>query len=163
MKLQNQGIQGNQSNQYNQGISHNLTIKKKVHFKNNINGRKTMQEGENLNKDVPSGRIPRISRLMALAIRLDTMVKNGEMRDLADIARLGHISRARMSQIADMLMLAPEIQEFLLFLPLIKKGNDCISEHEIRVISKELDCDKQRVIFRKMKLQDGIKKIVKHP
>ena len=59
-------------------------------------------------------RIPRITRLMALAIKFQDMVDRGEVRDYADIARLGYVTRARLTQIMNMLLLAPDIQERLL-------------------------------------------------
>ena len=40
----------------------------------------------------PSARVPRVSRLMALAIRLDEQLRRGELRDYAQIARLGQVS-----------------------------------------------------------------------
>ncbi len=61
-------------------------------------------------------RIPRIARLMALAIKFQEMVERGEVRDYADLARLGFVTRARMTQIMNLLYLAPDIQERLLFL-----------------------------------------------
>jgi hypothetical protein len=59
-------------------------------------------------------RIPRVARLMALAIKFQDMVDRGEVRDYADLARLGYVTRARVTQIMNMLLLAPEIQEELL-------------------------------------------------
>jgi hypothetical protein len=54
--------------------------------------------------------IPRISRLMALAIKFQDMVDRGEVRDYADLARLGFVTRARLTQIMNLLLLAPDIQ-----------------------------------------------------
>ncbi len=59
-------------------------------------------------------RIPRISRLMALAIKFQEMVDRGEVSDYADLARLGYVTRARITQIMNLLLLAPDIQESLL-------------------------------------------------
>lgn len=58
--------------------------------------------------------IPRITRLMALAIKFQEMVERGEVRDYADLARLGFVTRARMTQIMSLLLLAPDIQEAIL-------------------------------------------------
>jgi len=41
-------------------------------------------------------------------------VDQGEMRDYADVARLGYVTRARLTQIMNLLLLAPDIQEALL-------------------------------------------------
>lgn len=62
----------------------------------------------------PAPRIPRITRLMALAIKFQDMVDRGEVIDYADLARLGYVSRARLTQIMNLLLLAPKIQENLL-------------------------------------------------
>src|SRR4051812_26969772 len=59
--------------------------------------------------------VPRITRLMALAIKFQDMVDRGEVRDYADLAQLGHVTRTRLTQIMNLLLLAPDIQEGLLF------------------------------------------------
>jgi len=43
------------------------------------------------------GRVPRVSRLMALAIKFERLVREQRFRDYAEIARLGKVSRARLS------------------------------------------------------------------
>src|ERR1039457_565549 len=71
--------------------------------------------------DLPgSRRIPRITRLMALAIKFEVMVERGDVRDYADLARLGYVTRARITQIMNLLLLAPNIQELILLL-----SDDC--------------------------------------
>ena len=72
----------------------------------------------------PPGRIPRLTRLMALAITMQQMIRDGQVRDYAELARLGQVSRARISQIMNLLNLAPQIQEAILFLPRATKGRD---------------------------------------
>src|SRR5580693_6069667 len=59
----------------------------------------------------PQGRAARIARLLALAHKLDSMVGSGEIRDYAQLARLGHISPARLTQIMVLLHLPDEEQE----------------------------------------------------
>ena len=59
--------------------------------------------------------IPRIARLMALAIRLEGLVRKQRLQDYAELARLGSVTRGRMTQIMQLLHLAPDIQEQLLF------------------------------------------------
>jgi len=39
--------------------------------------------------------------------------------DYADVARLGHVTRTRLSQVMDLLLLAPDIQEQILFMPAV--------------------------------------------
>ena len=59
---------------------------------------------------------------MALALRFEQLIRDGTVHDQADRARLSHISRARVTQIMDLLLLAPEIQEEILFLPPVAVG-----------------------------------------
>jgi hypothetical protein len=85
---------------------------------------------------LPAPRIPRITRLMALAIKLDEMIRRGEVRDYADLARLGHVSRARITQIMNLLNLAPEIQEAVLYMdPASSPFNDVRERHLRKLVS----------------------------
>jgi len=113
-----------------------LTVETKVHFTQARRGRK--QIGVCQTSDpapVVAGRVPRLSRLMALAIRFDGLLARGEVRDYADLARLGHVTRARVTQIMNLLNLAPDIQEAILFLPPMGAGKDPIKEWEVRPIA----------------------------
>ncbi len=98
----------------------------------------------------PPGNVPRVSRLMALAIRFEELIRFGEVVDYADIARLGHVTRARVTQIMNMLLLAPDIQEEILFLPRTVSGRDPITERDIRAIVAEKDWNKQRRAWRSL-------------
>lgn len=89
-------------------------------------------------------RVPRVARLMALAIRIDGLVRDGRLRDYADAARLGHVTRARMAQIVGLLNLAPDIQEALLFLTATRDGRDPVGERELRVIAVQTSWTRQR-------------------
>jgi hypothetical protein len=55
--------------------------------------------------------VPRISRLLALALRMDELVRAGVIADYATLAELAHVSRARISQILNLLVLAPDNPE----------------------------------------------------
>ena len=48
-------------------------------------------------RSIEPGNLPRVSKLMALAIRFDGLVRRGEVRDYADLARLGYVTRAHHS------------------------------------------------------------------
>jgi hypothetical protein len=90
-------------------------------------------------------RIPRITRLMALAIKFQDMVDRGEVRDYAELALLGYVSRARLTQIMNLVLLAPKIQEELLN----STGSREIRESKIRqVVRHELWQDQLEFIRR---------------
>ena len=75
---------------------------------------------------IPTGRVPRIARLLALAHRFDRLVQTGAVADGSALARLGHVSRTRIAQILNLLNLSPSIQEEILFLPCTERGRDPI-------------------------------------
>jgi hypothetical protein len=93
----------------------------------------------------PQGRAPRIARLLALAHKLDAMVRAGEISDYPRLARLGHISPARLTQIMVLLHLAPAIQEYILFLATADAR--FITELALRNIAREPRWDRQRELF----------------
>lgn len=72
-------------------------------------------------------RIPRISRLIAFAIKMQGMVDRGEVKDYAELARLAQVTRARMSQIMNLNLLSPQLQEWLLFLEPVDGGRDTVT------------------------------------
>ena len=113
-------------------------------------GRLHRRESKDVSSDRPprdgeaGGRsIPRIARLMALAIRFEGLLGNGTIRDYAELACLGRVTRARMTQIMKLLHLAPDIQEQILFLP---TGNG-LNERNLRPIVNRIDWDEQRRLF----------------
>ena len=96
--------------------------------------------------DQAAGSIPRIARLMALAIRFEGLLRDETIRDYAELARLGRVTRARMTQIMKLLNLAPDIQEQILFLPFPQSLN----ERKLRPIVSRIDWDEQRRMFEKI-------------
>jgi hypothetical protein len=80
---------------------------------------------------------------MALAIKFQDMVDRAELRDYADIARLGYVTRARVTQIMNLLNLAPGIQEDILVASSSSDGRDATTERHIRSIAKLVLWDDQ--------------------
>lgn len=92
-------------------------------------------------------RIPRITRLMALAIKFQNMVNRGEVRDYADLARLGFVTRARLTQIMNLILLAPDIQEQLLAGALTS-----VKERHLRSVLREVYWKEQRIRVERAKV-----------
>lgn len=116
----------------------------KVHFGRGNHGKREMRPGVSPKRDLPEGRVPRVARLMALAIRLESMIAEGEVGDQAELARAGRVSRARITQIMNLLALAPDIQESVLAMPRVTSGRDQVSERDLRPIVAQLDWAAQR-------------------
>jgi hypothetical protein len=110
----------------------------------------TRQESQQCDGPEPSGRLPRITRLMALAIRCDELLRKGKVRDLEHLATIGNVSQPRISQILSLTMLAPDIQETLLFLPRLTEGKPEIHEKRLRPIAAMLCWEEQRVVWREI-------------
>ena len=97
----------------------------------------------------PRPKIPRITRLMALAIKFQDMIDRGEVRDYADLARLGLVTRARLTQIMNLTLLAPEIQEEILGCP-AAVGMPHAAERQVRMVVKDPVWESQRLAWRKL-------------
>ena len=80
---------------------------------------------------------------MALAIKFQGMIERGEVRDYADIARLGYVTRARVTQVMNLLNLAPDIQEAIL------QGsmNQGLTERDARGVTRFVHWEQQRKLF----------------
>ena len=87
---------------------------------------------------------------MALALRFDEYLRTGQVANHAALAELGHVSRARISQIMNLLHLAPDIQEAILFLPRTLQGRDPIHLRQLQPIAAILDWPKQRLRWRSL-------------
>jgi hypothetical protein len=125
------------------------TIEREVHFRAQAWGRKRLRAGP-APPPGPApepGRVPRVSRLMALAIRFERLLRAGVVRDYAELARLGHMTRARVSQVMGLLSLAPDLQEAVLFLPRTLRGRDPIPLWRLQPIAAALDWRKQRRLW----------------
>lgn len=81
------------------------------------------------------GRVPRVARLMALAIKFDGLLRSGAVADQAELAELAQVTRARVTQIMNLLHLSPDIQEEILCLPLVYEGRDLLGEHHLRSVA----------------------------
>jgi hypothetical protein len=97
------------------------------------------------------GRLPRITQVLALAIDLDEMLRNGDATDYADLARMGGLCRERVSQIMRLNYLAPDIQVELLYLPPTATGRYPISETAVRKIANQLSWIQQREQWLRLK------------
>ena len=81
---------------------------------------------------------------LALAIRFDHLIRSGQVASYAEVARLGHVTRARVCQVMNLLQLAPDIQEAVLFLPHTERGRDPIHLRQLQPLAAALDWNEQR-------------------
>lgn len=128
-----------------------FTIEKTIHFQRQGRGRQELHAGKAPpTVTTPSERVPRVARLMALALRFDNLLRSGQIRDQAELARLGRVTRARISQILSLIHLAPDIQEELLFLQGGHRGGDLLIA-DLQPLTRQPDWQAQRRLWRRRK------------
>ena len=98
-----------------------------------------------------AGQLPRVTRVLALAIQFQEMLRTGEVRDCADLARLAGVTRERISQIMKLAWLAPDIQLEVLYFPPVSGVNFPIRERALRGISDQIAWTEQREVWAKLK------------
>ena len=127
-----------------------LTIECAVHFSAQAKGRKELCSGHAAAPTAP-GRVPRVAKLLALAHRFERLLHEGVVKDYADLGRLGHVTRARVSQIMSPLCLAPDLQQEILFWPPTLRGKDRLQMRQVLPIAAVADWKKQRQRWRELR------------
>lgn len=122
------------------------TVTRKIHFARKSR-RKVIKPGPPPEPPTLRGRMPRVSKLMALAIRFDQILVHGQVASMSELARLACVTQPRMTQIMNLLHLAPDIQEDLLNLPLVDAGEDPITERDLRPLAGVRDWQQQRSMW----------------
>lgn len=127
-----------------------ISLEFNIRFKRCGRGsKKEIREGaEEAVSRAPTGRVPRISRFMALAIHYEDLIRAGHVSDFAELARLGHVTRARVTQIMNLRLLAPDIQEELLALPLVQSGRARIHLRHLQALAASADWKEQRHLWK---------------
>jgi hypothetical protein len=112
-----------------------------------IRGRPRAEQSKT--SDPPPTRPPRIAVLMALAIHMEQLLRHGHVRDQADLSQLAGVTRARVTQVMNLLGLAPDIQlELLLSTPNYEQG-----ERRLRLIMAVPDWKEQRAMWLRSSFQ----------
>jgi hypothetical protein len=90
------------------------------------------------------GHVARVARLLALAHHFQALLAQGVFGSQTELAQVAGLTRARITQIMNMLFLAPDIQEEILFLPRVTRGRDSVTERHLREVLKALMWSEQR-------------------
>ncbi len=95
-------------------------------------------------------KLPHITKLMALAIRLEHLLATGQVKDQAEIARVAGITRARVTQIINLTNLAPDIQQAILDFEPTTDPVPRFREREVRTIAIITSWEKQRQAWKRL-------------
>jgi hypothetical protein len=91
----------------------------------------------------PVRRPARVALMLALARKIQDAIDRGAIRDRAEAAQRLGFTPARVTQLLDLTLLAPDIQEQLLFAE-SEDGAEPMSERAMRVVSAYKNWTKQR-------------------
>ena len=99
----------------------------------------------------PTARIARVSRLLALAHHFQNLLDTGVVRTQMELAALTKLTTARITQIMNLLFLAPDIQEEILFMPPVTRGPVPVTERDLRPLVKTLVWSEQRAMWAELR------------
>ncbi len=105
----------------------------------------------------PVKRPARIARMLAMAHRVQGNIDEGKYPDRAEAARQLDLTRARLTQLMNLLLLAPDIQEEVLFLESVD-GIEPLTERAIREIVQIPDWQVQRQRWRDLRARRARKR-----
>lgn len=121
-----------------------ISTTRKVRFVRRPDKSRAIETAPGALEAVPVGRLPRVSRLMALAIHFDRLLREGKVRNQSELARLAHVTQPRMTQIMNLNHLAPDVQEQLLVIPAVTVGRSTVCERDLRPMTSVLRWSDQR-------------------
>ena len=127
-----------------------MKVEATIHF-----GKQGSKKQVPKSKPTVIGRTPRIAKLMALAIRFEGLIADGTVADYSELAELAHVSRARITQIMNLLLLSPDLQETVLFLPPTANGGDMLTLGYLQTIALESKWEKQRKKWKELSAAIG--------
>ena len=112
------------------------------------------RHGKRFVAEAPTGPVQRPARvavMLALAHKIDAAIVDGHVRDQAEVARRLGFTRARLTHLLNLRLLAPDIQDALLALE-ATDGVEPLTEHSLRAVTSVSSWTEQRrkwVCYRK--------------
>jgi len=101
----------------------------------------------------PVRRPARVAQMLALAHRLEAAIDRGDYRDRADVARQLGFTRGRITQLMDLTLLAPDIQEQVLDLEAVDE-HESITGRGLRKVVGLVDWGEQREVLRDLNCRE---------
>ena len=111
----------------------------------------SFESGEALKPSEHVRKPARVARMLAFAHGIKRAIDRGDYLDYADAARQIGLTRARVSQFMDLTLLAPSIQEEILFLERVD-GIEPVTERGLREVVKCVRWGEQRTGWARISL-----------
>lgn len=108
-----------------------------------------------LPRPAPARRPAKVARMLALAHHLQGAIDRGIVADRAAVARQLGLSRARVTQLLDLLLLAPDLQAIVLALDAVD-GLEPMAERTLRAVAHAGAWGEQRAVW-----HDAVPKVVR--
>jgi hypothetical protein len=132
-----------------------ITTKRKIFIQRTTKGRQVLSKAPSAIAATPVGRVPRISKLVALALHFEWLLREGKVSDQSELARLCRVTQPRATQLMNLLHLDPGILEELMYLPMTRTGRDPINERMLRPLAAEMLWSRQRAMWSQLRRRVG--------
>lgn len=116
--------------------------------------RRTQARVKRRRRQLAERRPARVARRLALAHRIAADIEAGRYKDYADVARRHGLTRARLTQLMNLLLLAPDIQEEVLALE-FPVGREPVTERTLRRVLASLCWEDQRAAWGEVRPEAG--------
>jgi hypothetical protein len=103
------------------------------------------------------GRLPHVTLQLARAHRLQKLFDEGKVKSHGELARVAGVTPARVTQLLDLLFLAPDIQEEILFFPRTTTARDRITERDARLVASAAAWPEQRKLWADVKSGESVR------
>ncbi len=111
-----------------------MSLKIDVHFLSGTSSHRILRKGKKP-RHMKSSRLPRLTRLMALAIKYEAILDRGDVNGHQELADMAGVDRSYLSRILRLRLLSPYIQEWLTNLPENERGGNPLPWCELRKIA----------------------------
>lgn len=105
----------------------------------------------------PVRRPAHVAKMLALAHHLSAAIEQGAVADQATVARRLGLTRARITQLLDLTLLAPDVQEQVLELEAVD-GREPLRERRLRAVVAAGTWPQQRAAWARLMVWDTQKK-----
>jgi hypothetical protein len=103
-----------------------------------------------LGAGMEGGRLPRVTQVLALALSFQDRMASGRARNYEELAQGAGVSAQRLSQVMQLLWLAPAIQQEILYLP-VGGGRHPVTESAVRGIAARWWWPEQMKLWSRLK------------